>query len=214
MLDGYNKYVERFSRKEKKNYLKIRSVRDKVFYPLAFVLNKIGVSANAVSYFGVLILIGFVIYAKSNPALAFIFLILHIIIDGVDGVLARSFQKFNTQGELVDMICDHTGVFIVILALGWRGLIDATLGLLYVYSYTLLTVFSVVRYVLKIPIKLMVRSKYLLYLLYIIWVFTEYNYMNKALILFSVLIIPAVLISFIKINNRLRRRKYNLRDVI
>jgi len=214
MLEAYDKYIEQFSNNEKKSYMRIRYIRDKIFYPLAFVLHKTGLNANKLSYFGLFVLIGFIVYVKSNPVLAAIFLILHVVIDGVDGVLARSFQKESTQGELVDMICDHTGMFIVVLSLGWRELIDSTIGLLYVYSYTILMVFIVIRHMLKIPIKLWFRSKFFLYAIYLLWVFTEYNYMNKALLVFSILIIPSTLISFVKIKNKLRRRKHNLRDVV
>jgi archaetidylinositol phosphate synthase len=207
-----DRYLDDYSETEQTLYKRVRRWRDSFFSPLALFFKKINVSANHLSYFGIFILSGFIYFVLSAPKLASLFLIIHVLIDGIDGVLARMLKQDDTEGDLVDTVCDHTGVFIVVLTLGFFGLLNPNLGLLYIYFYTVWLFFIIVRYWLKIPVRFVVRSKGLVYTLYIVWAFTGFNYLDIALAVFSILIIPLTITSFVKIKKELKGKKKSLKD--
>ncbi|MBT6691683.1 hypothetical protein HOB10_05125 [Candidatus Parcubacteria bacterium] len=207
-----DKYLDDYCETEQTLYKRVRCWRDLFFSPLALFFKKINVSANHLSYFGIFILGGFVYFVLDAPKIASIFLVVHVFIDGIDGGLARLLKQDDTEGDLVDTVCDHTGIFIVVLTLGIFRLIDPNIGLLYIYFYTVWLFFIIVRYWLKIPVRLVVRSKGLVYALYIWWAFTGANYLNIALLAFSVLIIILTVVSFAKIKKELKGKKKSLKD--
>lgn len=214
MSEAYkiDKYLDGYSETEQTCYKKVRRWRDSFFSPLALFFSKINVSANHLSYFGILILGGFIYFVLSAPRLASLFLVIHVLIDGVDGVLARMLKQDDTEGDLVDTVCDHTGIFIVVLTLGFVGLLNPNLGLLYIYFYTVWLFFIIVRYWLKIPVRFVIRSKGLVYTLYILWAFTGLNYLDIAVAIFAILILPLVVTSFVKIKRELKGKKKSLKD--
>ena len=57
----------------------------------------------------------------------------------------------------------------------------------------------IVRYLLKIKAKFVLRSKYIIYVLFALLVFTTQNYLNDALFIFSIFMIPVIINSFLKI---------------
>jgi len=211
-IPDIDKYLDDYSQTEQSYYNKIRDWRDDVLMPMARFFNRIGVSANQLSFFGLLILAGFVYYVLSYPYLAVVFLILHLLIDGVDGTVARVNKQDDMSGSVVDTVVDHTGIFIVVLTLGFSGLIDPNIGLVYIYFYTVMVFLVIVRYLLKIPVRLVVRSKALVYALYALWAFTGINYLNEALLVFSILLIWVTVVSFFKVKNILKNQRGGIKD--
>ncbi|RJQ33664.1 hypothetical protein C4566_03165 [Candidatus Parcubacteria bacterium] len=211
-VSDIDKYLNDYSQTEQSYYNKVRDWRDGIFLPVARFFNRIGVSANQLSFFGLLVLAGFVYYIVDRPYLASIFLLLHLLLDGIDGTVARVNKKDDMSGAVVDTVVDHTGIFIVVLSLGFFGLIDSNIGLVYIYFYTVMVFLVIVRYLLKIPVRLVVRSKALVYGFYILWAFTGINYLNVALLIFSILLIWVTLVSFFKVKDRLKGKRGGIKD--
>jgi phosphatidylglycerophosphate synthase len=83
-----------------------------------------------------------------------------VIIDAFDGSLARLQKKDGDAGSMVDMLCDHTGIIIVVGGLIYTGLLNQTLGYVYSYIYTILIIFIILRNIIKRPIRVVFRTKY------------------------------------------------------
>ncbi len=206
-IQDIDKYLDEYSQTEQSYYNKVRQWRDDILLPLARFFNRIGISANQLSFFGLIILGGFVYYVVDRPDLATVFLLLHVLVDGIDGTVARLNKKDDMSGSVVDTIVDHMGIFIVILTLGFFRMIDPNIGLVYIYFYTVMVFLIIVRYLLKIPVRLVIRSKVLVYALYILWAFTGINFINEALLVFSILLIWITIVSFFKIKNKLKGKR-------
>src|SRR4051794_23135385 len=75
--------------------------------PLVSLLARLGVHPNALS--ASQIVGGFVLLAlvPAHPRLAFVLLLVLLLIDGLDGALARATGKASAFGGLVDQYCDH-----------------------------------------------------------------------------------------------------------
>jgi phosphatidylglycerophosphate synthase len=192
-----------FSESEKKSIGKFKDFRTKIFLPISRLLNWLRITPNMVSYFGMLMLVGFIYFIISNPLIACVFLFLHVIIDAFDGPLARLTGKDGDAGAFTDIVCDHSGMFIVSIALIYYNFVDGFFAAIYIYIYTIMILLTIIRNKMKIPAKLVIRSKYYLYLLYGVWAFFGYNYMTEGMILFTLLMLPVTITSFFAIRERL-----------
>lgn len=194
-----------FCGREKKFLKKYSDYRTKFFLPISKILIKLGVTADLLSYIGLFILIGFIYFIKTNPIAASIFLLLHVAVDAFDGPLAKARNEAGDSGAFTDIICDHTGMIVVVLGLIYAGLADSLLGIAYIYIYTILIFFMVVRNKINNPIKLAFRSKYELYLLFGLYAFLGFNFLNIALSIFILAMIAPLVSSYFVIKNYLKQ---------
>jgi phosphatidylglycerophosphate synthase len=196
-------YLNYFSKADKSKMLKFSQKRYELFKPISKILTQLKITPNAVSYFGVVLLLGFSYYAVKKPLVAGIFLVLHVLIDAFDGPLAKYQKRSGNKGALTDMLCDHSGLAIVTITLIYYGLISGTIGAAYLYVYTLLIIFTIIRNNMGVPPKLAFRSKYFLYLCFIPYITNGINILNIATLIFTLIKIPFTIISFIKIRKAL-----------
>jgi phosphatidylglycerophosphate synthase len=193
-----------FSEKEKKSMRRFKEGRTKFFMPICRILMRLGITANAISYFLLFILIGFIYFVESNPILACVFLLAHVLLDALDGPLARLMKQDGNSGAFTDILCDHTGMAVVIITLIYVNLVSPFLAAIYIYLYTIMIIFVIVRNKMKIPAKLIFRTKYYMYILYGIWAFFNVNYLDHGLIVFSILMLPTIITSYFAIKKKLK----------
>ena len=191
---------------EKQNNFK--NSRTEWLNPIIKFLDRIGVTADGISYFGLLLLIGFLYFITSHPIIASVFLFFHVFLDAFDGSLARLQKKDGDAGSLTDMFCDHTGIVVVVGGLIYAGLVNSVIGYFYSYIYTILIVLIIIRNLIGRPIKFVFRSKYEVYLLYLIWAIWGLNYLDYGLIFFILTMIWPTIDSFRTIKKYLRELNY------
>ncbi|MBN2112121.1 CDP-alcohol phosphatidyltransferase family protein [Candidatus Woesearchaeota archaeon] len=198
------KHLNYFSEKESGHIENFKNGRTKWFNPIARFLAKAGITADIVSIIGFLMIFGFVYFIERNPIAAIIFIILHIVIDGIDGTVARVTGKDGNRGAFLDIICDHSGIFVATAGLIYYGLVNGVIGLVYIYLYTIMIIFTIIRNVMKTSPKIVLRTKYYVYLLYGVYAFTSRNYLNEAMIIFSAIMIISVYNDFLAIRKKLK----------
>jgi phosphatidylglycerophosphate synthase len=160
--------------------------------PLVRGLARMGVTPNLVSLLGMLMLAPFayLVLAYDEPwivALACGFILLHVALDGLDGPLARYCGQSGQAGALVDICCDHGGLVIVVWVTSAAGLIDGTIGSIYVVLYTVAVVFIIWLNALGRPLRYVFRSKYVFYALLLLYGLTGLTHiLTPALAVFSV----------------------------
>ena len=89
-------------------------LRDQIFAKPATFLHQFNITPNILSVIGLL----FVIVAAlllDYPVVAAILMILNLIFDGLDGVIARLYNLKSFAGSIVDTICDTLGSIIIVL---------------------------------------------------------------------------------------------------
>lgn len=91
---------------------KVHHLKMKIFAPLLKILDKLKVKPNYVSVFSVLTVIASFALAVNywNPLFFIIGMWVHLIIDGIDGTLARFQKSDNINGAIFDVISDHFGI--------------------------------------------------------------------------------------------------------
>jgi len=198
------KHLNYFSEKESKHIENFKNRRTKVLNPIAKFLVKLGITADMISIVGFLMIFGFVYFIKRNPIAAIIFLILHVVIDGFDGPVARVSKKDGNPGAFMDIMCDHTGIVVATAGLIYYGLVNGVIGLAYIYIYTIMIVFTIIRNVMNTSPKIVIRTKYYIYILYAVYALAGLNYFNKAMFIFSVIMMFSVSNDFQAIRKKLK----------
>ncbi len=173
-----------FAESEQASQQRFKAFRDRILHPVSRLLTACGVTPNILSGVGLLVLVPFVWLLMLNSSATHVcwaapFLIVHLLLDGLDGPLARLQGKANDAGSLVDMVCDHLGLVIVAVTLVQVELLQGALGCLYLFFYTTSVVLVVLLNRLERPFRYVFRSKYVLYALlgaYGIWGWNSLNY--------------------------------------
>ncbi len=98
------------------------------------------------------------------PIVSFVFLALHVILDGLDGPLARFQKSDSAKGSFTDTMADQTVVTAILLACLYMGLSGAIVSTSFVFFYTVVVAFAMVRNRLNIPYKWLVRPRFFVYL--------------------------------------------------
>ena len=197
-------HLNYFGDGEKGSINSLKDGRTSFLTPVVKFLVGMHVTANMVSYFGFLLVFGFIYFFNKNWIAASLFLLFHVLIDGLDGPIARYTKTASDSGAFTDIVCDTVGIIIVTGVLVYYGPVDGLVGLVYSSLYLILIIFAVSRNILKIPAKFVFRSKYYIYLLYLPWAIYRINYFNLAMIIFSAIMFISVIHDFFRIKKILK----------
>ena len=96
----------------------IKPVFEEKVYPIVNILNRINVSPNLLTVFGVLfVAVGSYFLYLENFLISALFLALGNLCDALDGTLARRFGKTSLFGAFLDSVIDRISDFLPLIAL-------------------------------------------------------------------------------------------------
>lgn len=184
------------SREEKIYNLRIK-ITEAFFRPIIRLFTAIGITADMLSYLGVLVMVGFIIVLPEAPMTAFWLLIVRMFIDVMDGPLARHQKTDSDRGKFVDVLMDNLSFALFIVGVVGSGLMQGATGVIYLFLTELVIVLMIIRYNLKhkqsdwfffasagsFPYNFI----YLSYLLFAFYAFGGNNYLTGAAQIFSIL---------------------------
>jgi len=185
-----------FSQAEDPHYSRFQHMRDGFLSPLCRFLTGIGIKADHLSYFNLVLAAVFVYFLTKNSSIAFVVGLAGLCIDGLDGCLARYQKTTSNRGALLDIAVDHIFFFIVVLALIYTKTIDGFWGATYSLNYLLMITLVIVMRNANLHVFPIVRSKLYLYLLWAIFIFTGMNYLDVFLVFFSIYMVLTNLFLF------------------
>ncbi len=129
-----------YSRLERRLKAPVQRAQGAVLGPLIRLLARLGISPHAVSACQVLLgLALFYTLPRARVASLFIWLAA-LLLDTLDGMLARALGRTSAFGALWDQACDHTREVLVVAALACCGLASPLWSTLYAFSYPALNV--------------------------------------------------------------------------
>lgn len=145
-----------------------QKLRAKMLRPLLEWMSKIGVTPNHLTIASLVTgLIGAfllaVVYKDLRPV-GMLFILLHVILDGMDGPLARHKGVESNRGSFIDTACDQIVITAVTISLVYIDVVHAISGLLYALIYTVVVGFAMVRNALNIPYSWLVRPRFFVYM--------------------------------------------------
>jgi len=98
-----------------------------------------------------------------SPAFAFAALTLHVLLDGLDGPLARHQGNASSKGSFLDSFCDQLVVTVTTFTLMQAGVISGLCAGFYVFTYAMVVFFSMVRNAMAIPYPWLIRPRFIVY---------------------------------------------------
>lgn len=102
----------------KQNVAKFQTYRSKKLGKLAQFLVDLKIKANHLTLLSFLSALLAVYFLFNNWYLLVLFTILHLILDGIDGVVARV-EGETLMGKLIDSLADNLPISLIIIKLGW-----------------------------------------------------------------------------------------------
>jgi phosphatidylglycerophosphate synthase len=192
---------------ERPYFRAMSAFRYNLFGPFLSPLRRRGIKADhltGMSFF--VILVGFpLLYGARQYGLAFFVLALHILLDGLDGPMARlEGSKGSSRGALMDMTNDVTGMVVVILTASFFGPIPWFLGATYVTTYLYLSIFAVAQNLMGIRYAYVVKTKYTIYVLLVIWRLTGVELVSPVMAVATVYMGVSAFFGFLRVARALR----------
>lgn len=158
-----NKKVIYLSDLESKYFDGFRDWKDKRWRFLIAGLANVGVKPIWLSLAGLFCSILTFFWIGSSSAVVLCLLILSVILDNLDGSLARFMGQKDEKGAWVDLFCDNLGLAIVVLFSIYHGVINGFWGASYIVNYILMLVALFIFQYKKEPALPVFRSKYWFY---------------------------------------------------
>lgn len=151
-------------------------LRERWCEPLLAILARAGVRPDHLTWLSLLSGLAFCPlylssqYWWSKPA-AFMLLALHVIWDGLDGPLARRIGVASRGGSFTDSTSDQIVVAATTISLmvAEPRPIDVVPGGIYIFVYTMVVAFAMVRNAMGIPYSWLIRPRFCVYA----WLFVE-----------------------------------------
>lgn len=106
-----------------------------LFSPVARIALRLGIPSGAVTLVQVPLAIVLALLVQSQPRVAAILWAVVVLLDGLDGVVARMAGSASLYGKLLDHFVDHLKEAFLFCGLSSAGMIEPGWGLLYVFLH-------------------------------------------------------------------------------
>ena len=131
--------------------------------PMLRVLARAGVTPDHLTFASLLAGLAFCPLYFWSPPLAFTALALHILLDGLDGPLARHLGTASQSGSFTDTMADQTVIAATAITLMYTGMIGIAPGAMYIVIYTVVALFAMARNMLEVPYAWLIRPRFFVY---------------------------------------------------
>lgn len=130
---------------EQKNYNRLVQWRDKLFQPLLPVLSKLKVTPTMLSAGGIGLMFVFMFVLLINPVLAVVVGGISLLLDFIDGPLARHQGTASDKGKLIDVVADNTSFIFYMIGVTAAGLLEISLAAVIVGGVVLAKILGIVK---------------------------------------------------------------------
>jgi phosphatidylglycerophosphate synthase len=154
--------------------------RDRVWRPLCVSLTRHNVHSDTVTLISFLTLAFFFVplFALGYYVAAWAVIVVHLVLDGLDGPLARIGGYSSNRGALADIMNDITGMVVIVVVLVHSRFLNGTVGVLYVSSYLYLTILTIGLNILGASYRVILKSKYWMYVAMVVTVHAGVDVLN------------------------------------
>ncbi|MCB1228994.1 MAG: CDP-alcohol phosphatidyltransferase family protein [Verrucomicrobiae bacterium] len=172
--------------------------------PLLDRCSELGLRANHLTLLSLLSGLGFVpALLWGSPTLALACLAIHVILDGLDGPLARHRGQASNRGSFTDTMADQIVVTATTLAMIHTGHASAWPGGLYVFFYAVVVGFAMVRNALNAPYSWLFRPRFVVFAWFVVELYFWPGRLDAVLWIASSILAIKAITGFVKIQRRL-----------
>ena len=180
-----------------------QQLRAVLFAPLLRTLALLRISPDHLTFLSLVSGLAFCPLWFVSAPWALVALVLHVLLDGIDGPLARHLGVASSRGSFTDTLSDQAVVTASTITLMYAGLVHAVPGAIYIYVYAVVVAFAMVRNALDVPYSWLFRPRFVVY----VWIPIELYWwpgtLNVLLALCSVLLGAKMLSGFLRIRKHI-----------
>jgi phosphatidylglycerophosphate synthase len=181
-----------------------QELRGQLLRPLLAALARLRVTPNHLTLLSLLTGLAFCpVFLWSSKITAFALLLAHVLLDGLDGPLARYTQRASNRGSFTDTAADQIVVAFSTVTLIHAGYAGAWPGGLYLFFYSIVVIFAMVRNALAIPYSWLVRPRFLVYAWMPVEIYLWRGSLDVVLWLLTVVLAVKTLTGFVQIRRRI-----------
>jgi len=155
-----------YSDRERRGMERYQIAKGNILHPLLVLMTTLRVTPDAVTVFaGVIGLIFVPFWMTDQKVIALGFLLAHVVLDGLDGALARHQNVASSRGSFTDTFVDQmvvTGATIAWIAVA-PTTINIAVGVVFVFFYVMVVALAMARNSLAVPYAFLVRPRYFFY---------------------------------------------------
>jgi phosphatidylglycerophosphate synthase len=141
-----------------------QQLRARFLSPLLRLLEFLRVTPDHLTFLSLIAGLAFCPLYFRSPEAAFLALVLHVLLDGLDGPLARHLGIASRRGSFTDTMADQLVVTATTITLMKAGVIGIAAGGVYVFVYGIVVAFAMVRNAMAIPYSWLIRPRFIIYL--------------------------------------------------
>jgi phosphatidylglycerophosphate synthase len=196
-----------YSSLERKFLTPVRRAVRAAFSPLVRVLAALRVPPNAVSFSQVVLGAIIVALMPIQPRAAFALFVVALVLDGVDGALARATNRVTKFGALFDQYCDHIREVTVVAGLALYGALNPFLAGIYGITYPAfnLTLYLCNHY--RAPLPFAIKSYLIVYPALFAHLWFGANFLDAAVALSLVLMALAIVVGLWRLRSVMDQSK-------
>ncbi|MBI2887126.1 MAG: CDP-alcohol phosphatidyltransferase family protein [Chloroflexi bacterium] len=188
MMDSFSSFERRFVAPYRTTFARITA-------PLVRLLRWLHVSPNLVSFSQVPIG-GLIVYFMGTwPQLAFSLFVATLLLDSLDGALARAYGRSSQFGALFDQLCDHTRETLMIAAVALQGDLHLALAVLYPLVYATFNFLLFLCNYQRAPVPWAVKSYLIVYPGLFLYTFFQVPWMTPAVALSLAFMTTSILLA-------------------
>jgi phosphatidylglycerophosphate synthase len=181
-----------------------QELRGQLLRPLLAVLARLRITPNHLTLLSLLTGLAFCpVFLWSSKITAFALLLAHVLLDGLDGPLARYTLRASNRGSFTDTAADQIVVAFSTVTLIHAGYAGAWPGGLYLFFYSIVVIFAMVRNALAIPYSWLVRPRFLVYAWMPFEVYLWRGSLEVVLWLLTAVLAVKTLTGFVKIRRKI-----------
>jgi phosphatidylglycerophosphate synthase len=180
-----------------------QELRRKMLAPLLVLMTKCRLTADILTLASLAAGLAFCPVYFFCPPAALGLLALHVALDGLDGPLARHAGTASRRGSFTDTMTDQIVIAASTITLIAGGVVWVVPGACYIFIYTIVVAFSMIRNAMEIPYAWLVRPRFFVYLWIPIELYVLPGSIDYVLWTFTALLLAKMISGFVKIRKRL-----------
>jgi phosphatidylglycerophosphate synthase len=141
-----------------------QALRGRMLEPLLMRMAQVGMRGSHVTLLSMIAgLLYCPLYLFEQKAAAFVLLLLHVLLDGLDGPLARFRGQASDRGSFTDTMADQVVVTATTLTMMHAGAASAWAGGSYIFLYAIVVAFAFARNAMAAPFSWLFRPRFLVF---------------------------------------------------
>lgn len=179
-------------------------LRARFLKPLLGRLARLGLRADHLTLLGLVTGLAFCpLLLLGQPGWALVALAAHVLLDGLDGPLARYWRQASDRGSFTDTMADQIVVTAATLAMVQAGHASVWPAGLYAFFYLLVVVFAFVRNALRAPYSWLFRPRFLVFAWFAVELYFWPGTLDCVLWLCTAILVAKAATGFVKIRRRM-----------